>query len=289
MTFTIWLAVVGALLIVMALGGSLLKRLPLSTSMLYLAAGVALGPLGAGLIDLDPVADAAFLEHIAEVVVLISLFSAGLKLRSPLTDDRWRRPVRLAVGSMVLTVGLIALVGVLALDLPLGAAVLLGAILAPTDPVLASDVQVEHATDRDRVRYSLTGEAGLNDGSAFPFVMLGLGLLEVHTLGTFGWRWLTIDVLWAVTAGVGIGALLGTLVGHLVLYLRREHKEAVGLDDFLALGLIALAYSLALFAHAYGFLAVFSAGVALRVIERRASGDDAPREVVAMASDDQEQ
>ncbi|MDQ3700316.1 MAG: cation:proton antiporter [Chloroflexota bacterium] len=281
MTFTIWLAVIGALLIVMALAGSVLKRLPLSTSMLYLAAGVALGPVGVGLIDLDPIADAAFLERLSEVVVLISLFSAGLKLRSPLTHARWRRPARLALGSMTLTVGLITLVGVVGLGLPLGAAVLLGAVLAPTDPVLASDVQVEHATDRDRVRFSLTGEAGLNDGTAFPFVMLGLGLLQLHSLGTFGWRWLAVDVLWAGAAGLGIGALLGTLVGRLVLYLRRAHKEAVGLDDFLALGLIALAYSLALFAHAYGFLAVFAAGLALRFIERRASGDAPAEEVLA--------
>jgi NhaP-type Na+/H+ or K+/H+ antiporter len=83
---------------------------------------------------------------------------------------------------------------VLGFGLPLGAAVLLGAILAPTDPVLASDVQVEHAWDRDRVRFGLTGEAGLNDGTAFPFVLLGLGLLGLHDLGTLGGRWLVLDV-----------------------------------------------------------------------------------------------
>jgi hypothetical protein len=83
------------------------------------------------------------------------------------------------------------------LDLPLGAAVLLGAVLAPTDPVLASDVQVTGPRDRDHLRFTLTGEAGLNDGTAFPFVVLGLGLLGLDELGTFGWRWFAIDVLWA--------------------------------------------------------------------------------------------
>ena len=124
------------------------------------------------------------------------------------------------------------------LGLSLGAAILLGGILAPTDPVLASDVQVAEPGDRDRLRFSLTGEAGLNDGTAFPFVLLGLGLLGLHDLGGSLWRWLAVDVLWGVGAGIGIGAALGTLVGRLVLYLRRTHKEAVGLDNFLALGLI---------------------------------------------------
>lgn len=273
MTFTFWFLIAGILLIFMALAGSVLKRLPLSTAMVYLAVGVALGPLGLGLLQLDLVRDAALIERVAEVAVLISLFSAGLKLRIPLSEGRWRLPVRLAFGSMALTVGLIALAGVIGLGLPLGAAILLGGLLAPTDPVLASDVQVEHPGDRDRLRFSLTGEAGLNDGSAFPFVMLGLGLLGLHELGAYGWRWLAVDVLWSVAGGLAIGWLLGMLVGRLVLYLRREHKEAVGLDDFLGLGLIALAYAIALLLHTYGFLAVFAAGLALRRIEMRASGE----------------
>lgn len=180
---------------------------------------------------------------------------------------------------MALTVGLIAVVGVLGLGLPVGAAVLLGAILAPTDPVLASDVQVEHPRDRDRLRFTLTGEAGLNDGTAFPFVMLGLGLLGLHDLGPRGLRWLAVDVGWAVVGGLAIGWLLGTLLGRLVLYLRREHKEAVGLDDFLALGLIALSYGGALLAGTYGFLAVLAAGLALRRIEARSSGEIHPEDV----------
>jgi NhaP-type Na+/H+ or K+/H+ antiporter len=273
MTFTFWFLIAGVLLIFMALAGSVLRRLPLSTAMVYLAVGIALGPLGLGLLDLDIVRDASLIERVAEVAVLISLFSAGLKLRSPLLEGRWHLPVRLAFGSMTLTVGLIALAGVAGLGLPLGAAILLGGLLAPTDPVLASDVQVEHPGDRDRLRFSLTGEAGLNDGSAFPFVMLGLGLLGLHELGAYGWRWLAIDVLWSVVGGLGIGWLLGMLVGRLVLYLRREHKEAVGLDDFLGLGLIALAYAVALLLHTYGFLAVFAAGLALRRIEMQSTAE----------------
>ena len=144
---------------------------------------------------------------------------------------------------------------------------LLGAILAPTDPVLASDVQVANPGDHDRLRFGLTGEGGLNDGTAFPFVMLGLGWLGLHELGEGGWRWWTVDVLWAVAGGLGLGYLLGTLVGRLIIYLRVRHREALGSDEFISLGLIALTYGLALLSLTYGFLAVFAAGLALRRID----------------------
>ena len=266
-----WSAVAGLLLLIMALSDSLLARLPLSTSMLYLAVGAAVSPLWLDWLQVAATSHARALERIAEVVLLLSLFGSGLKMSVGLSDGRWLLPLRLAIVSMLVTVALIAGAGVAWLGLPLGAAILLGGILAPTDPVLASDVQVAEPTDRDRLRFALTGEAGLNDGTAFPFVLLGLGVLGLHDLGDSLWRWLAIDVLWAVAVGIGVGAALGTLVGRFVLYLRRTHKEAVGLDNFLALGLIGLAYGLASLAHGYGFLAVFAAGVALRRLEQRAS------------------
>jgi len=271
MEVAVWSAVVGLLLIVMALGDSLLARLPLSTSMLYLAVGAAFSPLWLGWTALAPQTHGKALELLAEVVVLLSLFGSGMKMSAGLSDGRWLLPLRLATVSMVVTVALVAGLGVLALGLPLGAAILLGGILAPTDPVLASDVQVAEPGDRDRLRFSLSGEAGLNDGTAFPVVMLGLGLLGLHDIGSGGWRWVAVDVVWAVTAGVAIGAILGTAVGQLVLYLRRTHKEAVGLDNFLALGLIGLSYGAAILAHSYGFLAVFAAALALRRLEQQAS------------------
>jgi len=259
--------VVGVLLIVITMTSSFISRLPLSAAMLYLAVGVGIGPAGLGLLVLDPLRNAGLIERLTEIAVLISLFTAGLKLEMPLSDRRWRIPVQLATVSMVLTVGAITALGFWVMDLPLGAAVLLGAILAPTDPVLASDVQVSDPSDRDRLRFGLTGEGGLNDGTAFPFVMLGLGLLSLHDLGAGGWRWWAVDVLWAVTGGVAIGYLLGALVGRAILYLRTRHREALGSDEFIALGLIALAYGLALICHTYGFLAVFAAGLALRRID----------------------
>ena len=279
MEFNLWFVIAGVIFIGMGLSGSLIQRLPLTTSFLYLLAGFALGPSWLGLISIDIVRHAEVIERITEIAVIISLFTAGLKLRVPLSDALWRLPLRLAWISMTLTIMLISIVGVLWLNLPLGAAILLGAILAPTDPVLASDVQVSDIHDRDRLRFSLTGEAGLNDGAAFPFVMLGLGLLGLHNLGDapfIGFRLVALDVLWSILGGLGIGAMLGILIGRVVIYLRRVHKEAHGLDDFLALGLIALSYGCALLAHTYGFLAVFAAGVALRATERHFTGDEIP-------------
>lgn len=273
MTYAIWALIIGTLLILMALSGTLLKRLPLSTAMLYLAVGYGLSPAGLDLMSPNPLVHSVILERASEVAVLISLFSVGLKLGLPFSDKCWRLPVRLAIVSMTVSVALTALIGVTVLGLSLGAAVLLGAILAPTDPVLASDVQVLEADDRDRLRFSLTGEGGLNDGTAFPFVMLGLGLLGLSDLGTGGWRWLAVDVLWAVSGGLLIGTVLGTLVGKIVVFLRSRHQESLGLDEFLALGLIAMTFGLALLSHTYGFLAVFAAGLALqRVKEQSGSG-----------------
>jgi len=100
-------------------------------------------------------------------------------------------------------------------------------------------------------------------------VMLGLGLLGLHDLGAWGWRWLLVDVLWAIAGGLAIGAVLGTLIGRLVVYLRSRHQESVGFDEFLALGLISLAYGVAVLSHAYGFLAVFAAGLALQRVKER--------------------
>ena len=200
MSVAAWSFVIGGLLVAMALAGSVLKRLPLSASMFYLALGFVLGPAVLGALEIPPLGQSAIVERITEAVVVISLFTTGLKLRVPLHERRWVLPVKLATLSMVITIGCIALIAYYGLGLPLGGAILLGAILAPTDPVLASDVQVADAFDTDRLRFGLSGEAGLNDGTAFPFVMLGLGLLGLHDLGAAGWRWWTIDLAWSVAA-----------------------------------------------------------------------------------------
>ena len=290
--FITWCLLIGVLLIVIGLSDTWRQRMPVSTSALYLVAGYLLGPQAFNLIDVRLDEHAVLLERLAEVAVLVSLFAVGLRLRAPILSRLWRTPLLLATVAMVLTIGMLAGVG-LALGFSLGAAVLMAAVLAPTDPVLASDVQVEHVRDSDHLRFSLTGEGGLNDGTAFPFVMLALGLMGLHELGAMSWRWFAVDVLWATAGGLAIGAALGYAVSHAVVYLRAEREQALGMESFLTLGLIAVTYGLALLAHTYGFLAVFAAGLAMRQVERRhgppeadMSGNAAGEAAASEAADD---
>ena len=281
----IWYLIIGAILISMALASTLIKRLPLSSATLYLFIGVILGTINPQSIWLDPIKDAKTLEIVTEIAVLISLFSAGLNLRLSVFDQRWWISVRLATISMLITIVLITLTGMWLVGMSIGIALLLASILAPTDPVLAADVGVDSPGDMDRLRLGLTGEAGMNDGAAFPFVMLALGLLGLHELGSYGQTWFIKDVLQATVAGIASGWVLGISVGYIVLKLRRDHKEAVGLDEFIALGLLALSYGTALLLNGYGFLAVFFAGLALRRIEHRSSGKKLPQDILVKTDD----
>ncbi|XLZ72887.1 sodium:proton antiporter [Massilia sp. SR12] len=259
-----WALMAGLILIAMMLAGTLVSRLPLSGAMVYLGLGLLLGPFGVSVIDLHPIDDAAALELMTEIALLISLFSVGLKLEVPILDARWMAPYRLAFVSMAITVALVTAIGVYGMDMPLGIAVLLGGILAPTDPVLASAIQAVPSDLHDPIRFSLAGEGGLNDGTAFPLVLLGLGLMQLHDLGEGGAHWWTLDVLWSTVGGIAAGVLIGALLGKLVVYLRTRHQSATGLDEFLALGVIAVSFGAAQLCLASGFLAVFFAGLSLR-------------------------
>ncbi len=259
-----WFVLVGVLLVVIALLGRFLDRLPFSPAMIYLVVGYTLGPAVFDVLELHPLRELAMLESITEIALLIALFTVGIKMRVPIGDWRWSLPLRLATVSMVVTILGVALVAVLILDFPWPLALVIGAVLAPTDPVLASDVQLRSAQDRDALRFGLTGEGGLNDGTAFPFVFLGLGAMGLHDLGWMGWRWITVDLIWGTVAGLGIGFLVGTGLAHCVRLLRAWRKDAVIFDEFLLLGVIALSYGVAIAANALGFLAVFAAGLALR-------------------------
>jgi NhaP-type Na+/H+ or K+/H+ antiporter len=270
-----WFLLIGGLLLVRGLTAPLIRRLPVTTAIVYLAVGLVVGPTVLDLFRFNPLQESALLEWLTEAAVLISLYAAGVKMPVPVNLARWRTPILLATVSMAMTVALVAAFAHLALGLPPGAAILLGAIVAPTDPVLATDVQVRRPGDRNRLRLALTCEAGINDGSAFPFVVLGMGLLGLHELGQFGLRWAVVDVLWATVAGIAIGALCGSVLAQAVHRLRKADADHGLLDDFLGLGLIGVVYGLSVLADAWGFLAVFFAAVAVRQTERRLAGNNA--------------
>jgi NhaP-type Na+/H+ or K+/H+ antiporter len=286
MSFLHWMAVLGSILLILTLASAYLRWLPVSTSTLYLIFGLAIGPLGLGLWQMKFAEVAGWLEHLAEIAVLVSLFSGGMKLRLGFTDPAWRAAYLLAGPVMLACIAGVALVSHYGLGIGIGLSMLIGAVLAPTDPVLASLVQVNHAGDLDRVRYGLSGEAGFNDGVAFPFVLFALLWLQ-HDGDSSSWLtgWAVQRLLWAVPAGLLIGFLLGRGVGRAAIYLRTRHRDAaISPNDFLAMALIALSYWLAETVGALGFLAAFAAGIGLRHAELDSSGNSSvPAEEVASA------
>ncbi|AQG98918.1 cation transporter [Burkholderia sp. KK1] len=281
MTETIWFLVVGGVLIFMGLASSTFKRLPISTAMCYLAIGFAMGPAASNLLALDLTSDATVLRRITEVAMLVSLFAIGLRLRVPPTDRIWILPIRLGLVAMVLTVAVLTLFCAYVLGLGWGPALLLAAMLAPTDPVLAHDVQVEAPGDIDLLRFSLTGEGGLNDGIALPFALLGIAVCRMQATPSEALHWsFALQAAWGIAGALVSGWLLGALSVRLVAWLRTRHGEALGPEGFYALGLISLSYGVAELLHTYAFLAVFAAGLAMRRVEQKASGGKSAREAV---------
>lgn len=262
----------------MGLRSPILHRLRLTPSIVYLAIGVTLGPSVLGAFHFNPLEQAHLLEVLAEIAVLVSLFIAGMKMPMPFKWREWNAPVRLAIISMTISVVLTAVFGYYVLALPLGAAILLGAILAPTDPVLATDVQVRHMGDKDPLRFTLTSEAGMNDGSAFPFVMLGLAMLSSPVSYELLGAWVLKDVLWSTIVALVVGLVMGRLLAQLVWKQRFLSNEGPLLDDFLGMGLIGVVYGVCLLLDAWGFLAVFAAAISLRQSELKLASIHGPNQ-----------
>jgi NhaP-type Na+/H+ or K+/H+ antiporter len=238
--------------------------------MIYLALGAGVSVV-IQLVDVswvDPVEDYELVERLAELAVIIALFGTGMQLDRPLRWDSWSRVARLLLIAMPVTIAAIALFGTQVMGLSLGAAIVLGAILAPTDPVLAGDIGVGPPGDEDEGEpsFSVTGEAGLNDGFAFPFLLLGL---FVAAEGGSDWlgEWALADVAYAITAGVAIGAVGGYGLGGLAVYLRKRRLLDKDFDAWLAIPSVLVIYGLAEVAGGYGFIAAFAGGLAFRRYE----------------------
>ncbi len=264
-----WAAVfAGALLASMALLGPRVDQLPLSPALIYLVIGWSIGPAALDWVRLDLLADVDMLKSICELVVLLSLFAVGLKLSVPAPPRAARVGLRLATATMVLTIALLSAAVHFLADFGWPLAILLAAILAPTDPVLASDVQSRHPEDRDLVRYALSSEGGLNDGTAFPFVVLGIVLLAQPLTLDLAMHWLLRDVVWAVGAGIMVGYFTGFAFARTVPRWLPQRHELEHAGGFLLLAVMAVAYGVALLLGGYAFLAVFFAAIAVRRVDR---------------------
>jgi NhaP-type Na+/H+ or K+/H+ antiporter len=241
--YIVVLAGFGAVVLLTAWLPMLLKELPLSLPIFCVALGAALFAIpDVPGVAAHPQEHLKITERLTEFVVLVALMGAGLKLDRPLAWSTCPLTWRLLGIAMPLTIAALALLASALLGLG-AAAILLAASLAPTDPVLASDVQVGPPGQglEDEVRFTLTAEAGLNDGLAFPFVNLAIALALASRTGE-PWigHWLTVDVIWKLAAGVVIGWLVGRGLGWLTFRLPNRANISRTGDGFVALGITAV-------------------------------------------------
>jgi len=270
--YIVVLAGFGAVVLLTAWLPMVLKELPLSLPIFCVALGFVVFsiPDTPGVAP-HPQEHLSLTEHLTELVVIISLMGAGLKIDRRLGWREWRLTWRLLGFAMPLTIVGLAAAAHALLGVGLATALLLAAALAPTDPVLASDVQVGPPGEgqEDEVRFALTSEAGLNDGLAFPFIHLAIALaLAAQTGEPQLAEWFGVAVLWKIVAGIGVGYAVGRALGWLTFQLPNRAKLSRTGDGFVALGITCLSYGLAEMAHGYGFLAVFVSALALRRVER---------------------
>lgn len=263
-----WIAAIGCLLLLTSLLAGWIRDFPITNFAIYLVAGVAVGPWGLDLVHIDLRGHDTWLANLTEMALVVSLFITGLKLRLRFRDPAGVDAMRLAFPCMLLTVAGVSVIAHWWLGQPWGMSLLIGALIAPTDPVLASIVAVDDARDGDQMRVALSGEAGLNDGSALPFLLLALMMIAAPDplSASVTLHWLLVGVLWASAAGLSLGFGLGWLIGLLGTRIKSASRD-IAPSDFLALALMALAYAGAEAISASGFLAAFAAGLGLRSAE----------------------
>ena len=247
-------------------------RMASSSATLMILGLVAFAFIPGMPVPLDPTTSPRLWEIISEIAVIVVLFATGLRIDNVSSWSRWRPTVRLLLIAMPLTIAALALLGWALAGMTLAGAVLLGAVLSPTDPVLAGDVQVGPPLEGNEhpVRFTLTAEAGLNDGLAFPFVYLGL-ILAAQEADPSPWllEWVLRDVLYRIAVGVALGALVGWLLGLSLFSTwgsRAIEKRGPGV---VALGAVLLCYGVVELAEGYGFIGAFVAGVMCRRVQER--------------------
>ncbi|WP_030785542.1 cation:proton antiporter [Streptomyces sp. NRRL S-920] len=249
---------------------------PLSLPVVFMVSGILVYALPLPLPRVDPVEQRLVTEHATEVCVIIALMGAGLALNRPVGRRLWASTWRLLGVTMPLTVLATGLLAWWLLDWPPAAALLLAAVLAPTDPVLASEIRVGEPTedkhDEDEVRFALTSEAGLNDGLAFPLTYAAIALAAAAGSG-WSTEWIGSWAARDVVLKCGIGVLCGLLIGKLLAWLFfRTRSSVLRLSEyregFVALAATFLAYGATELAGGYGFLAVFTTACAVRAAER---------------------
>lgn len=249
---------------------SLTEKTKISYAIIYVLLGMLVYAFIPALPAANPLIHQEFALHLTEMVVIISIMGTGLKIDEPFSLKTWLVPFRLVTITMLLSITAVALIAWYFLHLNPATAILLGAVLAPTDPVLASDVQVGPPLDddKDNTRFTLTAEAGMNDGMAFPFTWLAISLAAMSgTRQETLLAWLGMDVLYRIIAGVLIGYAVGKLLAYLVISLPEKENFVVIRDGFVGIAITLAVYGITELVHGYGFIAVFVTAITLRNAE----------------------
>ena len=267
--YIVILAIVGAAALAMAWMPAITQKLKISYAVLYVVLGFVLYTFVRSLPEPNPTKQVNITLRLTELVVLVSLMGTGLKIDERFSFKDWSIPLRLVSITMLLSILITALLGYFWLGFSIPSAILLGAALAPTDPVLASDVQVGPPLEKARsnVRFALTAEGGLNDSMAFPFTWLAIALtastLDAETLT----NWVMMDIVVKLGVGLVSGFLIGKALAYLLFHLPKKTSLATPADGFVALSATLLVYGVTELLHGYGFLAVFVCAVTLRNFE----------------------
>lgn len=265
------ITIIGLAALTMAWLPTWLEKLPISYSILFVTLGFIIYKLPLPLPELNPLQNETIVVRLTEIGVIITLMGTGIKINRALSWKNWKIPFLLVSVTMLLCIAALGALSWWALGLAPASALLLGAVMAPTDPVLASEVQVgPPSTEKeDHVRFSLTAEAGMNDGMAFPFTWLAIALALASQSGEeWFWPWLGRDVIYKIVAGVAIGYLMGRLLAYLAFVLPEKFNFPETKDGFVAVAATLLVYGLTEIAHGYGFIAVFVTGLTLSRQER---------------------
>lgn len=277
-SYDLVLLILGLAVLAAAVLPRLLFDKPLTLPMVLLAFSFAVFALPLGLEFPDPLEQGKVTERLTELGVIIALMGAGLKLDRPPRWLSWRSTWLLLGITMPLTIAAAALLGWWVAGFVPATAVLLGAVIAPTDPVLATEVQVGAPGEgyvssteeaEDEVRFSLTAEAGLNDGLAFPFTYMAIAMAVAGAApGNWFGSWLLVNVFFKLGVGFIVGLLLGRLLARTILTLPAKTELAKAITGLTALAVVLVVYGAAEYAEGYGFIAVFVAACALRNYER---------------------
>lgn len=267
-SYIIIITLIGFAALGMAWMPAVSKRTRVSYAILYILLGMLVYIAFGQILPLpDPLSENEMTVHLTELVVIISLMGTGLKIDTPFSFRRWSVPFRLVSITMLLSIFGVMAIGMYLLHLDAPSALLLGAALAPTDPVLASDVQVGPPGEekQDNVKFSLTAEAGFNDGTAFPFTWLAVLMASTQIEGPELWtEWIWRDLLYRIGVGVVIGYLLGRVLAYLLFDLSKKKNMLSTQDGFVATSATLLIYGLTEILQGYGFFAVFVAAITLR-------------------------